>query len=275
MHTLSVGHFIAGAHERTRLVADERDRATLLACVARAAGGGLLAFCILDTHLHVVVEGPESATTRRFERALADYARAFNKRRPDTPLVLRGKPVRVPKDGPFETARTIKYTHENPMKTTPPLAASEELYPWSSAPVFAGLVADDRVNAARARDVVSGHERWALPSPRRLEGLEPSTRPSALLDTLLRASARACSVLAEDMTSASGAHELGRARAVFARLARLESYNDGQIADALGRTRQRVTQLAAMDVDLVAVRRARTLARLKASERELVAAAAP
>jgi len=171
------------------------------------------------------------------------------------------RPVLIPKRTGFEVARTINYVHENPCRTKPQLVADAVNFAWSSAPVFAGLVTPSGLNVARAREIVGEDARWALPGRRRLTDLESAAAPTALLSELLRATARACGVLAEDLASASGTHELGRARAVFVVLGRLESYTDTQLGAAIGKTRQRVTQLAAAKPDLEAVRRARTLLR--------------
>ncbi|HZV01485.1 MAG TPA: hypothetical protein VFF73_32530 [Planctomycetota bacterium] len=117
MSTLS--HLNAGARGADRLVRDDRDRFRLLQCVTRALGKRVLAYCIMDTHLHVVAEGRTDELVAALRLALRGYARTFNARHAsEGPLLRRPvQPIPVPRG--VELARAIHYVHKNPLDTHP------------------------------------------------------------------------------------------------------------------------------------------------------------
>jgi hypothetical protein len=94
------------------------------------------------------------------------------------------------------------------------------------------------------------------------DSVDRSRAPTTGVDLILGAAAQTYGVLAEDVASASRARALTRARAVFVALGRLEGYRDHQLAGIAGRTRQRIGQLGAHEVDMLGVQIARTLLRL-------------
>jgi len=64
-------------------VADDDDRSTLIAGLARAAGRcgwRVHAYCLMDTHLHAVVETPEPNLGEGMKHLLSGYAHEFNRR---------------------------------------------------------------------------------------------------------------------------------------------------------------------------------------------------
>jgi hypothetical protein len=99
----------------------------------------------------------------------------------------------------------------------------------------------------------------AVGATHELAGLEPHAAPAALLETLLAAAADTFGLSPAELAGASRRFPADEARRAFVRLGQLESYTHAQLAAALGRTRSRVTQIAAEPVDELAVRIARTL----------------
>jgi hypothetical protein len=253
---MKVAHLNAGARGASRLVLDDRDRFRLLRGVVAAFGDALLAYCLMDTHLHVVVEGGEESG-EVLGRVLRGYARAFNARhRAEGPL-LRGPVVAIPAPGVVELARMLRYVHENPIRMREPIVAREVDYEWSSARAFAGLARTAFPNVARA-EALGGvrHRRVQV-----LAGLEAVPVPGAGPELILAAAAQAFGVDPLDLAARRNTPALVAARRVYVTLGRLESYRDSQLALVLGRTRVRVTQLAAEPVDLEGARIARTLLR--------------
>jgi hypothetical protein len=252
-------HLTAGGRGFERLVLDDRDRWDLVERVRGALGASLLAWCIMDTHLHVVAEGAAGLLTRRLDAALLAYARAFNRRHGRRGGLLRGPSAATPVPGPFELGRAIRYVHENPVSAD--LAADAIEWPWSSARAFAGLVRERLASVARARALVDPRAIGMLGRPVTLAEAAPADAPSHMPFTLLLAAAQA---LALDPAAIVGARRdpaPTAGRALFVRLGLLEGYQHRQLAPILGVTRQRITQHAAKEVDPLDVRRARTLLR--------------
>jgi hypothetical protein len=258
---IQIHHLAAGAAATNKLVHDDRDRLALVRRTSSAFGPRLLAYCLMDTHLHAVVEGTEDAARETLGLVLRGYARFFNARHgTSTGPLLRGPVHATRKTTPFELARTINYDHENPLRTSTPLAASAVAYEWSRARAFAGFTRAPLANIARARTVLGDEATRVRARRPMLADLEPVPYPTASLEALLGAVAQVHALLPNELASRLRAAWLNEPRGTFVALARLESYRDGQLARVLGRTPQRVGQLARHS-DALGVRIARTIVR--------------
>ena len=248
-------HLIAGARGHRPLAIDDADHRSLLEAVRVSLRAAVLAYCLMGTHLHVVARGQPEHLARWLTTALRTYARAFNRRHSLEGTLLRGpvEAIRIP--GPDELVRTIRYVHDNPLKTDPPLAARAVEYPWSSRRAYFGLCRIGATNVPAAATILAGNafarslfEPWPA-----LADLAPSTVPIASPATLLAASAQVfgCDPLAV-AGSARGSAEIA-ARATYVKLGRLEAYTDAQLADALSRERSWVSRLGRADSEASAV----------------------
>jgi hypothetical protein len=252
-------HLIAGARSGAVLVKDDADRLALLEWL-HATVGRVLAYCVMNTHFHVVIEGDPATTRDRAAPAFRSYTRSFNARHGLKGTLLRGRPEPFGKADSIALAKAIDYVHENPISTKPPIVPREVDFEWSSARAFTGLARDRFVDPERARVLLGvDARRIALEHPE-LAGLEPAMAPCATPGRILSAAAATLRVLPADMASGRRSPELAAARAVYVALGRLESYCDGQLARPLGRSRARTCELSA-DPDMEAVRMARTLLR--------------
>lgn len=258
---LNVHHLSAGAARGTPLVIDDRDRFELVRAIVEALGEHLLAYCLMDTHVHVVAEGAGPTVCTVLAEALRVYARGFNSRRGYRGR-LRGPVSAVQCPGPEELAAQIRYVHENPIKVERLGVKHEVAWQWSSARAYAGLSRAAYPNVERARALMERFARRARPPwcPA-LAGLEPMELPTVSGKTILVASAQTFDVSPEELVDGSRSTAVSAARRVFAALGRLEGYSDGQLALVMARTRGRITQLALGALDIAGVRIARTLFR--------------
>src|SRR5437764_2880754 len=87
--TMPIHNITAGARASTRLVHDDRDHFELSGALDRCLGQALLAFCPMNTHLHVLAEGERSAVLTAVDYALRSFAHVRN-RREACPELLRG-----------------------------------------------------------------------------------------------------------------------------------------------------------------------------------------
>jgi hypothetical protein len=254
-------HVTAGALDSQRFVLDDRDRGDLVRRLAGLARGGLLAYCIMDTHVHAVVEGSGERACARARGVFSGYTRAFNARRGRSGPLLRGAVHAATARTARELARQISYVHDNPLRTKPPIVTRAHHFEWSSARAFVGLSRAPFANVSRALELMGDERRWVVPARPALEGLTPALSPSSSVELLLAAGAQTFGVASCDLSGSSLAPEVVAARAVYVALGRLEGYLDVQLAAPLGRTDRRVSQIALGPVDLVGVRIGRTLLR--------------
>ena len=79
----AVHHVVAQGNGRAAIVLDDLDRQRLLiglARVVRAKGWRVIAYCLMDTHLHLVVLTPAPSLSLGMRQVLGPYARWFNLR---------------------------------------------------------------------------------------------------------------------------------------------------------------------------------------------------
>jgi len=259
MNTTQISHLTAGARGLERLVQDDRDRWDLLGRARVALGTSLLAWCMMGTHMHVVAEGPPAAFAARLEAALLAYTRAHNRRHGRSGRLLRGPVVATPVPGAFELGRAIRYVHENPV--TAGLVESAVHWPWSSARAFAGLARPRHARVARARALVDPRASRMLGRPHPLATAGPLEVPLAHPGAIFLAAAQALEVDPATILGRARAPAPTAGRALFVRLGILEGYEHRQLAPTLDVTRQRVSQLASVEVEPIDLRRARTLLR--------------
>jgi hypothetical protein len=254
---MRVSHLIAGARGSMPLVRDDRDRFDLLERAAEQLGPRLLAYCVMDTHLHVVAEGDEATLTEAIRIAIRSYARVVNARHGLAGGLLRGPITAFHPPGAFELARMIRYVHKNPVEAK--MVSDPIHFLWSSARAFAGLSRLPFPNVARALELT---EKPRLIRSWELVDLVPAKVPCISPELALEAAVQTFGVLSEDVRGEGRGARLADARAVFVAVGRLESYRDTQLAPFLGRTSQRAGQLA-KNVDAEGLRVALTLARAR------------
>jgi putative transposase len=79
----AIRHVIARGNANIQIVADDDDRSALVAALARVSekyGWRVHAYCLMNTHMHCVVETPEPNLGSGMQRLLGGYAFEFNRR---------------------------------------------------------------------------------------------------------------------------------------------------------------------------------------------------
>src|SRR5947209_3097105 len=101
---MNIMNVCVGARGSERLVRDDVDRIILLAKLRASLGATVLAYCVMDTHLHVAVEGGARGVRHAIAVAIRAYARCFNGRHSTHgPLLRDGIDARA-KTNAFELA---------------------------------------------------------------------------------------------------------------------------------------------------------------------------
>src|SRR5688500_5981907 len=79
----AIQHVIARGIASVRIAADDDDRSTFLNGLSRAAdryGWLVHAYCLMDTHVHLVVETPKPNLSAGMRHWIGGYAYEFNRR---------------------------------------------------------------------------------------------------------------------------------------------------------------------------------------------------
>jgi putative transposase len=138
----AIHHVIVRGNAAGRIVLDDNDRRTLVAQLGLAADRScwrIHAYCVMDTHLHAVVETPEPTLGSGMRRLLGGYAFGFNRRHGRFGHLF---------SGPFHSAIVETESHVlevcahvalNPVRAG--LVRAAEDWAWSSHRATAGLIA--------------------------------------------------------------------------------------------------------------------------------------
>ncbi len=123
---------------RSDIFHSDLDRIVFLSLFAEACqvfGTICHAFCLMDTHFHLVVEDPRGVLSQMMHRLGFCYARYFNdsrrERRSGPLFESRFRAKLIDSTAYFQDATS--YVFLNPVRTKSPLSSSPDAYRWSSA----------------------------------------------------------------------------------------------------------------------------------------------
>jgi len=109
----------------------------LLACYSRRFGLGILSYCLMTNHTHVVgVPEKADSIAKTFRDCHGTYAAEFNKKYGKCGHVWQARPYSCVLDE-YHTWAAIRYVERNPVRAG--MVVRAEDYPWSSAPVHCGF----------------------------------------------------------------------------------------------------------------------------------------
>lgn len=132
-------HITARGNNGTALFVDDTDRyryLSLLAAALRRAEGRLLAYVLMTTHLHLVLQTVHPNVSGLMQWLHTRYARRFNRRHGRIHHLFGERfGSRVIGDDLYLLEATI-YVHLNPVRAG--LAPHPADYPWSSYPAYVG-----------------------------------------------------------------------------------------------------------------------------------------
>jgi REP-associated tyrosine transposase len=128
-----VYHVFARGNDRRLIYLDDPDRRTylrMLRATVRQCRWRLLAYCLMDNHVHLLIETPETNLGRGMQWMHGLYAREFNARHGRSGHLFQGRygAVRIKTDEQLWTAAV--YVAMNPVVAG--LCARPSEWPWSS-----------------------------------------------------------------------------------------------------------------------------------------------
>lgn len=122
---------------RQLLFLSDDDRRAFLAILdgeLERCGVGLLAYCLMDNHVHLVMEDPSDSLSSCMHRVAMRYAKRFNESTGHVGHVFQGRFASSPIDDDAYLLGAVRYVHANPEKAG---VCRAQDYPWSSFSAYA------------------------------------------------------------------------------------------------------------------------------------------
>ena len=162
-----VYHVYARGNNRRLIYEDDRDRLKYLALLGEVVGREgwrCLSYCLMDNHVHLLVETPQPNLDVGMRRLHGDYARIFNKRHTRSGHVFQGRYGAEPLKREAHLFAAAAYIAANPVDAG--LCADPHAWPWGSHSV-AGTAAEppwlDTARLLALYEALGGdaHQRYA------------------------------------------------------------------------------------------------------------------
>jgi putative transposase len=129
----AIHHVYARGVDRMALFRDDVDRRRYLAVLADSVevfAWSCLSYCLMDTHLHLLIKTAKANLGRGMQRLHGDYGRTFNRRHGRDGHLFQGRygSTRITSDRQLWTC--VVYIALNPVEAG--IAQRPEAWPWSS-----------------------------------------------------------------------------------------------------------------------------------------------
>jgi putative transposase len=141
----AIQHVTARGNAGIAIVIDDDDRRSLMAGLARVAERyewTVHAYCLMDTHLHLVVETPQPTLGAGMKQLLGGYAFGFNQRHNRYGHLFGGRYAASLVESEAHAIELSAYVVLNPVRAG--LVRNAVDWPWSNYRATAGLVKSPR-----------------------------------------------------------------------------------------------------------------------------------
>ena len=152
-------HVTAKGNGGTLLFTDDADRGSFLALLARtiaARGWRVLAWCLMDNHVHLVVETPDPDLSAGMQWVCGQYAQRRHRRRGTYGHVFNDRFHTTVVDDDVYLLTLVRYVVANPVRAK--LCPTARHWRWSSHAALAGGYEDGITSTARVDDLFGA---WA------------------------------------------------------------------------------------------------------------------
>ena len=161
-------HVILRGNGKQMIFEDDADRRVFLELLAQKTGDAgihVLAWCLMENHVHLVLEDPARELSEMMQRLSGDYAQRFNRKSGRVGHVFESRFKSCPIENEAYLLQAIRYVHDNPENAGICPAAE---YPWSSYHEYVGSaeVADTRL-VLDMLDGTEGFVAYSQPEQRR------------------------------------------------------------------------------------------------------------
>ncbi len=131
-------HVMIRGNSRQILFESDDDRTAFLAALDRALdepGMRLLAWCLMDNHVHLLIDDPNGMLSQAMKRVEVTYAIRYNRKADRVGHVFQDRFRSIPIESDEQLLKTAGYIHNNPVKAD--ICPADE-YPWSSYSEYVG-----------------------------------------------------------------------------------------------------------------------------------------
>jgi putative transposase len=145
----AIHHVFARGNAKQLIYRDDADRERYLALLGRAVvrqRWRCLAYCLMDNHMHLLVETPEPNLGRGIQWLHGRYAAVFNRRHRRCGHVFQGRYGAVRMKSDAQLVMVARYVARNPVDAG--LCAEPDAWPWGSHAAAAAATVPGAVAAA-------------------------------------------------------------------------------------------------------------------------------
>jgi putative transposase len=167
----AVQHAYARGNRQQRIYLDDEDRSMYLALlggVTKRYRWRCLAFCLMDNHVHLLVETPAAGLGSGIQRLHGLYGQWFNRRHRRSGHLFQGRFGSVPMTSDAQLVQTARYIARNPVEAR--LCDHAADWPWSSHAAVVTRAAPIWLDTSRLLDYFAA------------DGGEPLQRYAAFVD---------------------------------------------------------------------------------------------
>jgi REP element-mobilizing transposase RayT len=125
-------HVYARGNNRARVFVDDRDRRAYLAILSDVVaefGWVRLGYCLMENHVHLLIETPEPNLSRGMQRLQCRYTQRFNRRHRRTGHLFQGRFGAVLVTSDRHLATVTSYVARNPVEAG--LCKSADSWAWT------------------------------------------------------------------------------------------------------------------------------------------------
>jgi putative transposase len=166
-------HVIVRGNERRAVFRDDADRERYLSRLKlyrERFGVGVLAYCLMDNHVHLALERGKVPLSRVMLALQGSYTQGFNRRHGRVGHLFQGRYKAFLVDKDTYVMALLRYIHRNPVEAG--LVARPEQYAWSSAPYYWKGKGPGWLDVDRGLSLLGGSRSKAVRRYRRLMGEE-------------------------------------------------------------------------------------------------------
>lgn len=131
-------HVILRGNGRQAIFESDRDRVDFLETLRKRSddfGVSVIAWCLMDNHVHLLVEDPAGVLSEMAQRLAGEYAQRFNRRSGHVGHVFESRFKSLAIEDEAYLLQAVRYIHNNPVKGG--ICDADE-YPWSSYGEYLG-----------------------------------------------------------------------------------------------------------------------------------------
>ena len=154
----AIHHVFARGNDKQLIFRDDVDRRIYLALLGREVrrrGWVLLAYCLMDNHVHLLIETPEPNLGAGMQQLHGAYAQLFNERHGRCGHLFQGRYGSCRMRSDAQLWQTAAYIARNPVAAQ--LCDRPEHWPWSSHPAILGARRPPWLAAERLLAYFSAH----------------------------------------------------------------------------------------------------------------------